>query len=151
MVSSRWWALSALFLSGCSGPYSSPTVAAKNVAKPVPVRAFPVTLQTVPEIITATGELSAEDTATISAKVAGRIEKLYVDLGSVVVEGQPLAEIEKDDYTFRVRQAEAQVEQTRARLGLTGADDKVDPLETSAVKQAAASLKEARLIYNNST
>jgi RND family efflux transporter MFP subunit len=151
MVSSRWWALAALFFTGCSGPYSSPTVAANNPARPIPVRAFAVTLQTVPEIITATGELSAEDTATISAKVAGRVEKLYVDLGSVVQDGQPLAEIEKDDYTFRVRQAEALVEQTRARLGLTGSNDRVDPLETSTVQQAAASLKEARLIYNNST
>jgi RND family efflux transporter MFP subunit len=116
------------------------------------VRAFAAALEPVPEIITATGELSAEDTATISAKVAGRVEKLYVDLGSIAKEGEPLAEIEKDDYAFRVRQSEALVEQTRARLGLTpGQDDKVDPLETSVVKQAAASLKEARLIYNNST
>jgi RND family efflux transporter MFP subunit len=109
-------------------------------------------LEPVPEIITATGELSAEDSATISAKVAGRVQKLYVDLGSVVKEGDPLAEIEKDDYLFRVKQSDALVEQTRARLGLTSAqDDRIDPLETSAVKQAAASLKEARLIYNNSS
>jgi RND family efflux transporter MFP subunit len=149
---SRWWALATVFLAGCSGPYSSPTVAAKNAARPVPVRAFTLTAEIIPEIISATGELSAEDTATISAKVAGRVEKLMVDLGSVVEQGQALAELEKDDYTFRVRQAEALVEQTRARLGVaSGAGDQVDPLQTSVVKQAAASLKEARLIYNNST
>ena len=120
--------------------------------KPMPVRAFPVALQTIPEIISATGELSAEDTAIISAKVAGRVEKLHVDLGSVVEQGQVLAELEKDDYTFRVKQSEALVEQTRARLGLSkDSDDRVDPLETSAVKQAAASLKEAQLIFNNSS
>src|SRR5207244_11878380 len=53
---------------------------------------------------------------------------------------------------FRVKQSEALVEQTRARLGLTAdTGDKIDPAATSAVKQAEASLKEARLIYNNTT
>src|SRR5260370_3941695 len=131
MVPSRWWAILPLFLAACSGPYSGPTVSAKNVGKPVPVRACPISLETIPEVITATGELSAEDTATISAKVAGRVEKLDVDLGSVVEQGQILAELEKDDYTFRVRQAEALADQTRARLGLAkGSNDQVDPLET---------------------
>src|SRR5881398_2047996 len=102
MVSSRWWALAPLFLAGCSGPYSSPTVAARSAAKAVPVRAFAITLQTIPEIVAATGELSAQDSATISAKVAGRVEKLNVDLGSVVEQGQVLAELEKEDYAFRV-------------------------------------------------
>jgi multidrug efflux pump subunit AcrA (membrane-fusion protein) len=150
MVPSRWWAILPLFLTACSGPYSAPTVSAKNAGQPVQVRVFPVSLETIPEVITATGELSAEDTATISAKVAGRVEKLDVDLGSVVEQGQVLAELEKDDYTFRVRQSEALVEQTRARLGLAqGSNDQVDPLETSAVKQAAASVKEAKLIDGN--
>ena len=144
--------LAVIFLAGCTGPYSSPTVSAKNEGKPIAVRAHPVTLETIPEIITATGELSAEDIATISAKVAGRVEKLNVDLGSVVEQGQILAELEKDDYTFRVKQAEALVEQTRAHLGLpAGSNDQVDPLNTSTVRQAAASLKEARLLHKNST
>src|SRR5258708_33091605 len=141
-----------IFLAGCTGPYSAPTVSAKNEGKPIAVRARPVALETIPEIITATGELSAEDIATISAKVAGRVEKLNVDLGSVVEQGQILAELEKDDYTFQVKRAEALVEQTRAHLGLpAGSNDQIDPLSTSTVRQAAASLKEARLIHTNST
>ena len=144
--------LVAILLAGCTGPYSAPTVSAKTEGKAAAVRARAVALETIPEIITATGELSAEDIATISAKVAGRVEKLNVDLGSVVEQGQILAELEKDDYTFRVKQTEALVEQTRAQLGLpAGSDDKVDPLNTSTVRQAAASLKEARLLHKNST
>src|SRR4029078_450632 len=80
----------------------------------------------------------------------GRVDKLRVDLGSVVWQGEILAELEKDDYTFRVKQAEALVEQTRAHLGLApDAPDKVDPEQTSIVRQAAASLPEARLMYTN--
>jgi RND family efflux transporter MFP subunit len=141
-----------ILLAGCTGPYSAPTVSAKNEGKPIPVRAHPVALESIPEIITATGELSAEDIATISAKVAGRVEKLSVDLGSVVEQGQILAELEKDDYSFRVKQAEALVEQTRAHLGLpAGSNDQVDPANTSTVRQAEASLREARLMHKNST
>src|SRR5258705_13042538 len=94
-----------ILLAGCTGPYSAPTVSAKNVGKPVAARAHPVAPESIPEIITATGELSAEDIATISAKVAGRVEKLNVDLGSVVEQGQIRAELEKDDYAFGVKQS----------------------------------------------
>src|SRR5438105_1568787 len=92
-----------LLLAGCTGPYSGPTVAAKTEKKPVPIHVHTAAMETIPEIITATGELMAEDIATISAKVPGRVEKLHVDLGSSVEQGQVLAELEKDDYTYRVR------------------------------------------------
>lgn len=149
-------ALSAVALlgmvTGCSGPYSAPTVSAKVSSKPLSVRVQPVTLQNIPEVITATGELFAEDLANISAKVPGRVSKLNVDLGSQVEAGQTLVELEKDDYQFRVKQAEALVEQTRARLGLTGgSSDEVTPENTAIVRQAAASLKEARLMFANSS
>lgn len=139
-------------LTGCSGPYSGPSVAAKVAEKPAAVRVAPVSARIIPEIVTATGELFAEDQATISAKVPGRILRLSVDLGSQVEQGQVIAELERDDYEFRVRQSEALLEQTRARLGL-GSDgrDEVDPVNTSLVKQAAAGLKEARLMGANAT
>jgi RND family efflux transporter MFP subunit len=82
--------------------------------------------------------------------VAGRVEKLNVDLGSRVEAGDVIAELEKDDYELRLKQSEAAVEQTRARLGLGPNDgDKVDPEKTAIVRQAAASLKEASLMFNN--
>src|SRR5262249_41300736 len=132
-----------LALSACSGPYSNPSVAANNASKPVPVRVQAARLETIPEIITATGELFAEDVATLSAKVPGRVVKLNVDLGSRVEAGQIVAELEKDDFEFRVGQAAAQVEQTRARLGIgSSSTDDVKPEETAIVRQAAASLRE---------
>ncbi|MEO7649642.1 MAG: efflux RND transporter periplasmic adaptor subunit [Bryobacteraceae bacterium] len=144
--------VASVLLSACTGPYSSPTVSAKNEGKPPVVHAQRIALLSIPDVITATGELSALDTATISAKVPGRVAKLNVDFGSPVEEGQVLAELEKDDYAFRVTQSEALVNQTRARLGLSGSGpDKVVPEETSMVRQAAASLKEARLMHANST
>src|SRR5262249_926618 len=134
--------------AGCSGPYSGLTTAAKNQEKPFPVRAYTAVVETIPELVVATGELSAEDLATISAKVPGRVARLNVDLGSQVEPGQLLAEIEKDDYVFRVKQAEALVEQSRARLGLTpGGGDTVVPQNTSTLKLAIGGLENARLNF----
>src|SRR5713226_304896 len=96
-----WTIVAALALAtGCSGPYSGLTTAAKNQEKPFPVRAYIAVIETIPEVVVATGELSAEDLATISAKVPGRVVKLNVDLGSKAEPGQVLAEIEKEDYEF---------------------------------------------------
>lgn len=131
----------------CSGPYSAKKVAAKE-ERAIPVQVVRVAPQSIPEIITATGELFAEEVATISAKVPGRVTKLLVDLGSQVEAGQVIAELETDDYDFRVRQSEALVEQTRARLGLAGKPtDDVVPEDTAMVRQAAAARKEGTLIF----
>src|SRR5687767_5606143 len=101
-----------LVLSGCSGPYSRGPVAAKE-EQPVRVQSVRVAPQTIPEVIAATGELIAEEQATIGVRVPGRLVKLHVDLGSAVQTGQTLADVDPTDYNFRVQQAEALVTQTR--------------------------------------
>jgi len=139
-------------LCACSGPYSSGPVAAKESDRAVPVKVRTVALESIPEVISATGELLAEEVATIGAKVPGRVERLYIDLGTVVKTGQVLAELEREEYEVRVKQAEALVEQTRARLGIAGQrGDDVEPENTAMVRQAAASRKEAMLIFANTT
>jgi RND family efflux transporter MFP subunit len=140
-------ALISVLTAGCSGPYSTSPVSAKD-EQALPVRTMRAAVTSIPEVISANGELLAEDSATIGVKVPGRVAKIHVDLGSQVTEGQVLAEIEKSDYEFRVRQAEALVQQTRARLGILGkATDDVVPEETAIVRQAAAAMKEARFIF----
>jgi len=142
--------LFAIFTSGCTGPYSNTEVAAKG-GNPLPVRVFRTTLETIPEVITANGELLAEEMATIGARISGRASKLHVDLGSKVQAGQVLAEIQRDDYEFRVRQADALVNQTRAQLGiLDRPNDNVKAEDTAIVKQSDAALQEARLVYDTS-
>jgi RND family efflux transporter MFP subunit len=140
----------SILLAGCSGPYSTPTVSATSEGAALDVNVGTVRVEAIPEIISATGELLAEDQATLRAKVAGRVAKLNVDLGSRVEQGDVIAELEKEDYDLRLKQSEAAVEQTRARLGLGPTDgDKVDPEKTAIVRQAAASLKEASLMFAN--
>ncbi len=112
------------------------------------VRVEKVKPHTIPEIVTATGELIAEELAIVSARVPGRIGEMKVDLGSRVEKDDVVAIIEPVEYEYRARGAEALVEQSRARLGLKNdGSDAVNPLETASVKQAAAALEEARLNF----
>ena len=139
--------LVAVLHTGCSGPYSR-TPRAATEEKPTVVETFTAALQPIPEIISATGELLAEDQAIIGVKVAGRVAKLHVDLGSQVQGNQLLAEIDPTDYQFRVRQAEALVNQSRAKLGILDREtDDVVPEETAIVREAEAVVKEARFVF----
>jgi RND family efflux transporter MFP subunit len=99
------------------------------------------------ETVTANGTLAAYDQSTASAKVAGRLSTISVDLGSVVRRGQVVAQVEVSDYKLRVQQAEAALAQARARVGLSadGKDDAVNPEQTGTVRQARAVLDEAKM------
>lgn len=96
--------------------------------------------------VTVTGTLAAEEQVMLSLKVTGRLEEMLVDLGSTVRRGQVIARLTPTDFELRLRQAEAALQQARARLGLdpTAADDSVDIERTAVVRQAKAALDEAR-------
>ena len=137
------------FLTACSGPYSERKAAAKAEAAPMSVDTVLAASASLPTVVNANGELFAEELANISTKVPGRVVKLTVDLGSLVKTGDVLAELERDDYQYRLRQAEAQVEQIRVRLAIANQkDDVVDPERTAMVKEARAALEESRIVYD---
>lgn len=97
--------------------------------------------------VAVTGTLAAEDQVTVSFKVPGRLEALAVDLGSAVRQGQVLGRLTPTDFALRVTQAEAALQQARARLGLTGDHDEegFDPAQAGIVRQARAVLDQATL------
>jgi RND family efflux transporter MFP subunit len=144
--------LVALGLVGCRGEHPA---AAQEGPKPPPAREVRVVLaaeRALPRAVTTTGTLAAEDQVTLSAKVAGRVESIDVDLGSRVRRGQPIARLDQTDFKLRVEQAEAALQQARARLGLApgGKDEVVEPEKTSIVRQARAVFDEARLTRDRS-
>ena len=137
------------FLTACSGPYSERKAAARVEVTPMSVDTVLAASASLPTVVNANGELFAEELANISTKVPGRVVKLTVDLGSLVKTGDVLAELERDDYQYRLRQAEAQVEQIRVRLAIANQkDDVVDPERTAMVKEARAALEESRIVYD---
>src|SRR5262245_64793774 len=151
----RWLALLAVALvaAGCSGEPTASACAAASTETPAaatpprPVKVFQAVEARVPRTVTSTGALAADDTVVLGVKVPGRLVEQEVDLGTRVRKGLVIARIDATDYKLRVEQAEAALQQARARLGLslTGTDEQVDPEKTSIVRQARAVLDEARL------
>jgi RND family efflux transporter MFP subunit len=94
----------------------------------------------------APGTLAADEQATLSFKVAGRVSEIKIDLGSPARKGQVIAILETTEFNVRLQQAEAALQQARVRLGLPpqGADDRVDAEKTSLARQARALLEEAK-------
>lgn len=96
--------------------------------------------------VTAPGTLAADEQATLSFKVAGRVSEIKVDLGSQARKGQIIGALETTEFKVRLQQAEAALQQARARLGLPpqGVDDRINLENTSLARQARAVLEEAR-------
>jgi HlyD family secretion protein len=117
-----------------------------GVVSPRQVRVVSAAEDTVARGTVATGTLAAEDQVVLSFKVAGRLSEIAVDLGSWVHRGQTLAQLDATDFRLRTKQAEATLQQARARLGLPpeGTDDRVDLERTPLVRQARAMFNEAR-------
>jgi len=135
--------LQTLLFSGCGENKPSSVRPAETPARTV--RIFKAEKVPMDTTIAALGSLVPIDQALLSAKVPGRMRRFLVDVGSSVKKGDLLAELESEDYQLKVRQAEAMLGQARARLGLDpkGENERVDPDQTSLVKQARAVLLEA--------
>jgi RND family efflux transporter MFP subunit len=72
--------------------------------------------------LVATGYVYARKKANISPKVGGRLAKLYVDEGSVVKEGQVLAELESSDVQAQLQQLRADIVAAKAKVERARAD-----------------------------
>jgi HlyD family secretion protein len=136
---------SVVLASACGGP--TQRVAADTVTAPREVSVATAALEPLERTISVTGTLAAEEQVALSFKVTGRVHELNVDLGSPVRRGQILARLTPTDFELRLQQAEAALQQARARLGLpTSGDERtVNAENTALVRQSRAVRDEARL------
>jgi RND family efflux transporter MFP subunit len=140
--------MAGLFLSGGCGKSDTPKA---NAAAAPELEARVVKVVTAAEkdterILFANGILAAKDQAALSVKVAGRLEEIPIDVGSVVKRGDMIGQIQKRDYELRALQAKAALAAARARLGLPleGTDDTIEVKDSSIVREAQANLEEQR-------
>ncbi|MEO5813851.1 MAG: efflux RND transporter periplasmic adaptor subunit [Gemmatimonadaceae bacterium] len=68
------------------------------------------------------GTIQALHESAIYARVQGYVKRWHSDIGSLVRSGQLLAEIDAPELDHEVQQAQSQLSQTRAALGLAKAD-----------------------------
>lgn len=64
------------------------------------------------------GDIRAFDTVTVAAEVAGRVERVAVEVADRVTAGQVLVEIDRETYGLRLSQAEAELAAAKADLEL---------------------------------
>jgi membrane fusion protein (multidrug efflux system) len=90
-------------------------------------------------IVTLSGEIRPRSQQMLTARVSGLLDRLLVDLGSLVQEGQALAEIDRASFDLRAVQSEASLATAEARHAALLAGSSSD--ETA---QAEAVLRGAR-------
>lgn len=114
LKSALFMALATLFiLSGCDEPVEP---SALSSLPQVEVRVETLALSTAPVQIELSGTLQAVERATISARVAGQVVGLPVQVGAKVNKGALLVKLSAGEINARVRQAEVQLEQARRNL-----------------------------------
>ena len=90
-----------LLPAGCKSGYQSGVSQNKPVDNKSARQVKTARVEEMPfgETVTANGTLAAYDQSTASAKVAGRLSAISVDLGSVVRRGQMVAQVEVNEQT----------------------------------------------------
>ena len=101
--------LAALMLAGCSGSK------AKEGEAVVPVKVIAADLGDVVQSIGYSGEIQAEFEVKVFSKLPDRIEQYFVDIGSRVAAGSPIAKIYAETMEQGVRQAEAGLAAAKAQ------------------------------------
>jgi RND family efflux transporter MFP subunit len=138
----------ALALSGCQPTAATQAAPSADTGRaPARVKAIELRPSNWPRAVHVQGSLLADETSIVGVRVANRVKQVNVDLGSVVRRGEVLVVLETEDLDFRVKQAEAQLEQVRSKLGLKSgeSEESLDRQKVPAVVQAKAVWDEAKL------
>ena len=140
-VRCRAWMMLCLTLCGLGCRPTEPAESAAP-AEPTPLSAavMTVAMETWPTIVRTQGTLIADEVTTVGAKVAGRVMSVCVDLGDKVAQGDSLVVLDREELRLAVAQAEAQLGQARAAVGLKPEADtaSLDPLNAPPAREAKA-------------
>jgi RND family efflux transporter MFP subunit len=82
----------------------------------VPVEVVPVETGTIRDVAQFTGSLLPHSEFVVSPKVPGRLEKLLVNIGDSVTQGQQIALLDDEEYVLQVDQAQAELEVAQANV-----------------------------------
>jgi membrane fusion protein (multidrug efflux system) len=130
-------------LVGCHGSESEdPAAAAEVVERALAPREVRLVLPEVREErpkVELVGEIRAFDTVMVSSEVAGKIDRVLVEVGDRVAGGTPLAEVDRQTYKIYLDQAEANVAAATADLALASKEleRKRDLRSDETISQAA--------------
>jgi len=142
-----WLGICLLAAAGCGQSPAEPgAVAATPEAPVLRTEVMSVTAQPWPTLVLVSGSMFADERAVVGAKVAGRVAEVNIDLGDTVSAAEPLVSLDRQDFELQVTQAEAQLEASRASVGLAAGDpvEKLNPVNSPPVREAEAVWNEAK-------
>jgi HlyD family secretion protein len=110
-----------------------------------PVQVATVRAADMRETFEITGAIAAGDQSQVGSPVGGRVVSVYVKDGDTVSTGQVVAQLETQDLTARLRQAQSQADAARSQVQQAQADAAAAPSRSdAAVKAAQARLNQAK-------
>ena len=136
-----------------SGPAANaaPSPSATNLeGEPVSVTTIAAVRRSNARTVEVVGSLAADEEVIVSAQVAGELSSLSVDFGSLVRQGQTIAQLDQRNAQLKVDQAQAAINQTLARLGMKEGD-RFDPQKNADVRVAKSQLDWASMDLERST
>jgi len=85
-------------------------------SRTVPVEIARVEVSTIRDVGSFTGTLLAHSQFVIAPKIAGRLERLHVNIGDEVKRDQLIAELDAEEYVQQVEQSRAELDVTKASV-----------------------------------
>jgi RND family efflux transporter MFP subunit len=135
-------------LVSCSPGGQTPAKPAGKEAAPAAIPITTVVAQpgTIAATLVYSGNVQSRATVNVVPKITGRVERLYVDIGDQVRQGEVIAELDRATLDAQVQQAEAAVAVAQARLAQIQAGSRQEDIEAAAasVRAAEARLDQAR-------
>ncbi len=110
----------------------------------IPVQISPVVHQKLTYSFVANGDIAPLMQVDLFPKVSGYLEKIYVQIGDSVRQGQVIAQIDRAEFLQKVKEVEAKVAQARAQYAELEAGTR-----TEDIRQAEEAVKQAQSRFNN--
>lgn len=112
----------------------------------IPITSALVTQGDIAATLVYSGNVQSRSQVNVVPKITGRVERLYVDIGDEVRQGEVVADLDRASLDAQVQQAEAAVSVAQARLQQVQAGSKAEDIEAAAaaVRSAQARLDQAQ-------
>jgi len=119
--------------------------ASQRVARgDIPVQVAAVTRQPMTYSLVANGDISPLFQVDLSPKVSGYLEKISVQIGDSVKQGQVIAQIDRAEFVQKVKEIEAKLAQAKA-----AADEVEAGTRSEDIRQAEEAVKQAQSRFDN--
>lgn len=144
-MANRYLLFILFLLAGCQDVETQPPAQKKTELPEFHAETTLVSESSWPRHIRSQGSLFPDEEATLGIKVEGRVAEVNVDLGDLVKANEPLVTIYQEDFKLFVQQADAQLKQARAAVGLEpdAPLEKLQPTNSPPVREQRSLWDEA--------